>query len=90
MASQRIVATSTPTVVSGLTEGKRYVFQNQSPDTVVYATTEATVPARTSPAFVMGVLGSPAGSGTVRLDPGEQLYLWTARGRAALVYDEEA
>ena len=84
MAVRSVVATETPTAVPDMTVGVWFAVQNQSTDTTLHLAGATAAPSRGDPAFVQ----PPFGTGQVKANPGDQVFIWAGKGSALAVYDE--
>ena len=83
MTVRSVTATETPTAVAGMTAGVWYSIQNQSTDTTLHLAGATVAPSRGDPSFVQ----APFGTGQIRANPGDRVFIWCGKGTARAVYD---
>ena len=83
----RQALTTTPTALASITSGTNYTLQNRSPR-VIYVEVATAAPTDSGGAFVMPPAPGVGSAGIAKADSGESIFVWSADGAGAVVYDE--
>ena len=84
--------TTTPTALSGVPAGTRYMVQNKYHRSI-YLERGTAAPTTSQGAFVLPPTPHPLSVGTINLNSGENAYIWTdsvVGGAGGVAYDEAA